>query len=404
MTGLALLLSILIAVGLTYHAIQIAAERDKAERNLEAARRAVEEFAKISDNRLLEDPGAQPLRRELVLTAMNYYQEFLAQNRDSPVLAAEVAATYFRLWQLQRIVGEPQKAQQALERGLAVLEELLAREPGLKDLAPLVGVYRFSHTLTRKPIAPADPEQHLDCLRRCLTIWQGLAQKYPDVTGFQHDLANFYFDIAFTQQRAGDLDAALRSATQSVEISTRLVQQHPECAQCRRELSQYCQQWGRVYYGGMDDLAHELEWLERAVKADPSNPEAYNATAWVLATDPNPKLRDPRRAVDLARKAVAIEPRDADCWNTLGVAQYRANDWRSAVDSLDKSMLLRDGGDGFDWYFVAMAYRRLGEKSRAEEFFRKAEAWKQKEHITARELTGIDQEAKTLLAASATSP
>ena len=61
-------------------------------------------------------------------------------------------------------------------------------------------------------------------------------------------------------------------------------------------------------------------------------------------------------------------------------------------------MMLSAGGDGFDWYFAAMAYWRLGEKPRAEEFFQKAEAWKEKEHIQTSELTGIDQEAKTVLA------
>jgi uncharacterized protein HemY len=99
-----------------------------------------------------------------------------------------------------------------------------------------------------------------------------------------------------------------------------------------------------------------------------------------------------------------MSPRNANYWNTLGVAQYRAGDWRSAVNSLDKSMLLRDGGDGFDWYFAAMAYWRLGDKPRADEFFRKAESWRQKEHVTAGELTGIDREAKTVLAARAPLP
>jgi hypothetical protein len=49
-----------------------------------------------------------------------------------------------------------------------------------------------------------------------------------------------------------------------------------------------------------------------------------------------------------------------------------------------------------------MAYWGLGEKSKAEDFYKKAEAWKQKEHITADELTGIDSEVKNLLAAAAT--
>ena len=88
MTGAALTLLVLITLGSTAAAFWIAAARDRerdavvrervarieAERNLQAARRAVEEFVAMSDNRLLDEPGSQPLRRDLVSTAMNYYQ------------------------------------------------------------------------------------------------------------------------------------------------------------------------------------------------------------------------------------------------------------------------------------------------------------------------------------------
>jgi tetratricopeptide (TPR) repeat protein/tRNA A-37 threonylcarbamoyl transferase component Bud32 len=409
MTGMALVLLVSIAVGSTTAALWIAGARDRerdarieADRNLQAARRAVEEFAAISENRLLDEPGSQPLRRDLVSTAMNYYQEFLSQNRDSPALAAEVAATHFRLWQLHLSNGEADAAQAALEQGLAVLEDLLARGPGRRDLDPLaVGLFRFPHYADRKVSVPPNPQRRRDGLRRGLAIWERLVQNHPDVAGFQRDLAGFYYYMAETQARTHDLDV-FRSIGKSIEISKRLVEQHPENAQYKRELSQFCSKCAS-YYGILDDLAHELEWQERATAVDRLNPGPYNRLAWRLANHQNPKLRDAERAIVLARKAVEIEPRDANYWNTLGAAQCRAKHWRAAIDALDKSMMLRNGGDGFDWYFAAIAYWGLGEKSKAEEFYHKAEAWKEKEHITADELIGIDQEAKTLLAAAATS-
>jgi tetratricopeptide (TPR) repeat protein len=416
MTGTALVLLVLTAVGSTSAFLWVASARNRereagdrerdarieAERNLQAARRAVEEFAAISDNRLLDEPGSQPLRRDLVSTAMNYYQEFLSQNRDSPGLAAEVAATHFRLWQLHLSNGEADAAQTELEQGLAVLEDLLARGPGRRDLDPLaVGLFRFPHYADRKAIVAANPQRRRDGLRRCLAIWERLAQKHPDVAGFQRDLAGFYFYMAETQSRTRDIDV-FRSIGKSIEISKRLVAQHPENAQYKRELSQFCSRCAS-YYGILDDLPHELEWQERATAVDRLNPGPYNRLAWRLANHHNPKLRDAERAIVLARQAVEIEPRDANYWNTLGAAQCRAKHWRAAIDALDKSMMLRNGGDGFDWYFAAIAYWGLGEKSKAEEFYQKAEAWKEKEHITADELIGIDQEAKTLLAAAATS-
>jgi tetratricopeptide (TPR) repeat protein len=410
-TGLALLLLVFFAARTTYDNFRISAARDReraarfdAERNMQAARRAVTAFAVIGDNQLLDEPGMQPLRRQLVSTSMNYYQEFLSENRDSPALGAEVAATYFRLWQLHMTNGEPDAAQADLDQGLAVLEKLLAQGAGLADLEPLAeGRFHFPHYVNRKSSSPSDPQRRREGLKRCLAIWQGLVQKYPDVAGFQHDLAGFDYYMAGVEARAGNREAVFRLTGDSVEISKRLVERHPDNAQYKRELSQYCIQSG-ANFEETGDLAHELEWLERAAAADPTNPEPYGWMAWVLANYQDPKLRDPARAVVLARKAVETSPRNANYWNTLGVAQYRAGDWRSAVNSLDKSMMLRDGGDGFDWYFAAMAYWRLGDKPRADEFFRKAESWRQKEHVTAGELTGIDREAKTVLAARAPLP
>jgi len=404
--GLALSIPIATAIGLTLHDLMMSAARDReraarfdAESNMQAARRAVAAFAMIGDNPLVDDPGAQPMRRELVSTAMKYYQEFLSQNQDSPALAAEVAATHFRIWQLLLNNGQPDAAQEPLERGLAALDQLLDQGAGRDDLEAIAtGLFRFPHFVNRTSTDPSNPQRLRDALRRCLTIWERLTQTYPDVAGFQHDLAGFHCYMSAAQFSAGDIDESFRSIGKSIEISKRLVDQHAENAQYKRELSQYYTACGT--YAKMGDLAHKLEWLDRAIAVDQTNPEPYGWMAWVLARQRAPTSSESVRAVALARKAVALQPRDANYWNTLGVAQYRAKDWRSAIDSLDKSMILRDGGDGFDWYFAAMAYWQLGEKTRAEDLYQKAEAWKKKEHITDSQLTGIDQEAKTLLAAT----
>jgi uncharacterized protein HemY len=59
-----------------------------------------------------------------------------------------------------------------------------------------------------------------------------------------------------------------------------------------------------------------------------------------LATSPDSKFRDPKRAVELAKKAVKLAPKEGNYWNTLGVAQYRASDWKEAIAALEKSIEL----------------------------------------------------------------
>ena len=111
------------------------------------------------------------------------------------------------------------------------------------------------------------------------------------------------------------------------------------------------------------NIANEaLEW-------DPQSAGAHNSLARLLAACAEPKLRDPKRASELARKAVDLAPNQGTHWNTLGVAQYRAGDWPAAIEALTKSMELRKGGDGFDWFFLAMAHWKLDHKEEARQWF-----------------------------------
>jgi Flp pilus assembly protein TadD len=86
-------------------------------------------------------------------------------------------------------------------------------------------------------------------------------------------------------------------------------------------------------------------------------------------------LRNAALAVRLAKKAVTALPRDADCRNTLGVAHYRNGDDKAAVTELETAMSLRAGGDCFDWFFLAMAHWRLGDRDQARMWLDRAVQW-----------------------------
>ncbi len=124
-----------------------------------------------------------------------------------------------------------------------------------------------------------------------------------------------------------------------------------------------------------------------------------NDWAWVLATCPEIRWRDPIQAIRLARKAVEAKPQDGNFHNTLGAAHYRAGEWTAAVAALKQSMHLRKGGDAFDWYFMAMAHRQLGEKKEARHWYDKAVGWNDKNIPGDEELRRFRAEAAELLAA-----
>jgi tetratricopeptide (TPR) repeat protein len=115
-------------------------------------------------------------------------------------------------------------------------------------------------------------------------------------------------------------------------------------------------------------LAHR----EKLVADFPPAAQYRRELAWFLATCPDGQFRDPERAVQLARGALDLAPRGGDCWLTLGVAHYRAGDWKAAAAALRKAMDFRSGGSSLEWLFLAMAHWKLGDKQLARTWYDRA--------------------------------
>jgi tetratricopeptide (TPR) repeat protein len=122
-----------------------------------------------------------------------------------------------------------------------------------------------------------------------------------------------------------------------------------------------------------------------------------NNRAWRLAVNPDPAARHPRRALELATEVIELQPREGNYFNTLGVAHYRTGNWKDAVAALSRGMELRNGGDGVDWFFLAMTHWKLGDRDEARKWYDKAVAWTDKHQPGNDELRRFRAEAAELL-------
>ena len=59
----------------------------------------------------------------------------------------------------------------------------------------------------------------------------------------------------------------------------------------------------------------------------------------------------------------------------LALAEYRRGRWSEAIAAAERSMALRQGGNAFEWFVLAMVHARQGEKAKAGEWFDKAVVW-----------------------------
>src|SRR4029079_11037447 len=103
---------------------------------------------------------------------------------------------------------------------------------------------------------------------------------------------------------------------------------------------------------------------------------ALNSLSWTHATGADLHSRDPARAITLVKEALKLDPKLADGWNTLGVAEYRASNWTEAIAALEKYRELRT--DDAEWnnsFFLAMANWQMGNKDEARRWYGKAVEW-----------------------------
>src|SRR5271165_1010374 len=134
-------------------------------------------------------------------------------------------------------------------------------------------------------------------------------------------------------------------------------------------------------YKRLNQFDKAIADYSKAIQLEGNSADAdryHNRLAWLLATCPDPKLRDSRRAVDSATKAVELSPKNGDYWRTLAWAQYRAGNWKAAVTAMEKVKELGSAGDSFQWFLLAMAHWQLGNKDQARQWYDRAVEWMDK--------------------------
>jgi Zn-dependent protease with chaperone function len=100
-----------------------------------------------------------------------------------------------------------------------------------------------------------------------------------------------------------------------------------------------------------------IQFYEQALKQEPDNPVFLNNLAWFLLKTNAPEIRDPKRALDLAQKAVTLE-RNAEFFDTLAEAYY-ANGFKSeAIQAAEEA--LAAATDKRDFYEKQLARFKEG--------------------------------------------
>ena len=198
-------------------------KKQEAEMNFGLARKAVDDsFTKISESTLVNIPGLRPLRRELLESALSFYEDFLRRKGDDPSILADLAATQFRVGQILAELGEQEKASAALRRAVELYDKAMAARPG--DVAVLERQAEVWHRLGDLDYRNAKPTANR-AYRSAVAIRERLAALYPREPRYRMALSRSFNGLAITD--ASD-QTQLGAYRRSLELRLKLADEIPE--------------------------------------------------------------------------------------------------------------------------------------------------------------------------------
>jgi tetratricopeptide (TPR) repeat protein/tRNA A-37 threonylcarbamoyl transferase component Bud32 len=254
------------------------------------------------------------------------------------------------------VLGQPRQAEQACARALAAYDRLLTAHRANVYVTYFVGAKAQVHALRGRIRAEA---------------------------GRLKEAESDY-------RQAFDLIGGLPPREQAVAIEFAF----RDRARARSELGNVLWAAGRRRDAADAFRAAEREWR----RSPPGNVLRARELAWFLTTCPDPQFRGkPKEAVKLAEKAArGRKPKEVETWRTLGVARYRAGDWKGAAESLQEALKLRPI-DAPARFFLAMARWQAGQKEQARRDYEQAVKWADRNEPKNDDLRRFRAEAAELL-------
>lgn len=260
-------------------AAQAAADREKALRkeaeqqkllaqtNFARARRAVNRYLdNVTETELLSAPGLQPLREQLLASALEFYDELTKERTDDPTLLLELAGAHYRLGRIHAELGNYEATLAEHRRAIELFEQLRRQQPENLDIqSGLAHAFYFS-------------ARYEDTTALCKSILE-IDPKRDEVRAL---LADAYNSLAVGDKKPAsgaaakiDAAAALAYHQQSLTLRESLVRDHPDNAAYLAHLSATLNNLG-VLLAQQQKLSEALamyergnEYVEQALKIQP---------------------------------------------------------------------------------------------------------------------------------------
>ncbi len=401
----ALIVGIVVSSWLAVHAMEASKQADdaraKAEASFQKARQAVDDmYTQVAERWLSQQPQMEPLQREFLQKALQFYAESAQRTSTEPEVRFETARAHRRMAEIQHRLGQPVEAEAAFRQAVDRLQtsadefpvepkyraELASTLHQLGVLLGDTGRYEDGETFHRRALAierelttksPAVAEHqsklgrahwfvgqvllHLHRrteaeteLRSALAIQSSLAAKFPSVPEYRHHLAQTHLRLAQALGHRERFEEYAQALCEAADLLETLAAEFPTLPAYRNELA-------NVYYWSTRRLpAKETEeYLRRALGL-----QEKLATEYPSVTDYRYDLsRSQKVLADLLVESNRTEEAEALYGRALAIAEklaaeaptvhyYRA---REALVELARGKLFEKTGESTD---AQAAYER----------------------------------------------
>jgi serine/threonine protein kinase len=237
-------------------------QRAQAEVSFTKARAAVDELlTQVSESQLLNVPGLQPLRRDLLRSALGYYEDFVRQRGDDPTLKAGLAAAQLRLARIQHALGAEPQSQETLRQAMTLHESALRDRPDDRDLRNGLAECCIQLGVAQMPADPA-----LSLFKRAIDLWEPLVQSEPANTAYLAELANAYDLITFQHDRNHRFAETLRDQQRAFALRQAMVEARPDDPATHSALSSTLNNLGVLVERASSNNLDRLRILRRAAE------------------------------------------------------------------------------------------------------------------------------------------
>jgi serine/threonine protein kinase/tetratricopeptide (TPR) repeat protein len=333
----------------------------------------------------------EPLYREI----LGLERSAIEAQPDNPGFKAELALALEDQGLFFRDTGRHSQAEAAVREALEIHRKLLAGKHTKGFIERSTA--RTLVVLGRVLIGAGRPQEAEQPYQEATKLLEPLLEGLPESGLCRTDLAQVLTRLANLQKDAGRGPEAVENRRRALHHYETLRADFPENPRHERALGQRYVELIHLL-GDLGRQSEAAETYRKLLEMNSEDGEVNNNRAWFLATDPEPRWQDPTLAVRLARKAVAAQRLDGNSRNTLGVALYRTGDDKAAITELESAMRLRSNEASFDWFFLAMAHWRLGNRTEARKCFDQAVEWMDKNKPNDDELRRFRAEAEGVLA------